>query len=104
MPLLMSDQVDNALSILETHLNKYHGHFFPIKTIKKHVKCIYKPSQESLSAIKMKKKLHKKFKAKLKKVNGSNCSNCSICDKCVSAHLAWDEYSKQRNLIIQIFQ
>ena len=102
MPLLMSDQVDNALSILETHLNKYHGHFFPIKTIKKHVKCIYKPFQESLSAIKMKKKLHKKFKAKLKKVNGSNCSNCSICDKCVSAHLAWDEYSKQRNLTNKI--
>ena len=67
MPLFMSDQVDNALSILETHLTKYHDHFFPIKTIKKHVKFIYKPSQESLSAIKMKKKLYKKFKAKLKK-------------------------------------
>ena len=102
MPLFMSDQVDNALSILETHLNKYHDHFFPIKTIKKHVKFIYKPSQESLSAIKMKKKLYKKFKAKLKKVNGSNCSICSICDKCVSAHLAWDEYRKQRNLTNKI--
>ena len=102
MPLFMSDQVDNALSILETHLNIYHDHFFPIKTIKKHVKFIYKPSQESLSAIKMKKKLYKKFKAKLKKVNGSNCSLCSICDKCVSAHLAWDEYRKQRNLTNKI--
>ena len=57
MPLYVSvsDQVNNALSILETHLNKYNDHFFPVKTIKKHVKFIYKPSQESLSAIKMKK-------------------------------------------------
>ena len=40
MPLYMSDQVDNALSILETHLNKYHDHFFPVKTIEKHLKFI----------------------------------------------------------------
>ena len=45
----------------------------------------YKPSQEKLSVIKMKKK----FKAKLKKVNESICSSCNICDKCVSAHLSW---------------
>ena len=66
-PLFMSDQVDDALAILETHLNNHHDHFFPLKTIKKHKKFIYKPSQESLSAIKMKNKLHKKFKAKIKK-------------------------------------
>ena len=94
-PLFMSNQVDNALSILETHLNKYHDHFFPLKTIKKHEKFIYKPTQESLSAIKMKKKLHKKFKSKIKKVKESNCSNCNICCKCISAHHAWDEYRKQ---------
>ena len=97
-PLFMSDQVDDALSILETHLNKHHDHFFPLKTIKKHKKFIYKPSQESLSAIKMKNKLHKKFKAKIKKVKESDCSNCNICNKCASAHLAWDDYRKQRNL------
>ena len=53
-PLFISDQVDDALSILETHLNNHHDHFFPLKTIKKHKKFIYKPCQESLSAIKMK--------------------------------------------------
>ena len=98
----MSDQVDDALSILETHLNKHHDHFFPLKTIKKHKKFIYKPSQESLSAIKMKNKLHKKFKAKIKKVKESDCSNCNICNKCANAHLAWDDYRKQRNLTNKI--
>ena len=96
--LLLSDNVNDAMTILETHLNKYHYHFFPLKTIKKHAKFIYKPSQESLSAIKMKKKLHKKFKNKIKKVKESNCNSCNICDKCISAHLAWDEYRKQRNI------
>ena len=100
--LFRSNQVGNALSVLDIHLNKYHDHFFPLKTIKKHPKFIYKPSQESLTAIKTKKRLHRKFKAKLKKVNESNCDNCNVCSKCVSAHLAWDEYRKQRNLTNKI--
>ena len=50
----------------------------------------------------MKNKLHKKFKAKIKKVKESDCSNCYICNKCASAHLAWDEYRKQRNLTNKI--
>ena len=101
-PLFKSDQVDDALSILETNLNKHHDHFFPLKTIKKHEKFIYKPSQESLSAIKTKKRLHRRFKARLKKVNESNCDNCNVCNTCTSAHLAWDEYRKQRNLTNKI--
>ena len=51
----------------------------------------------------MKNKLHKKFKAKIKKVKESDCSNCNICNKCASAHLAWDDYRKQRNLTIYIY-
>ena len=47
---------------------------------KKHEKFIFKPSQESLSAIRLKKKLHNKFKARLKKVNESNCGKCNICE------------------------
>ena len=96
MPLFMSDQVDNALSILETHLNKYHDHFFPIKTIKKHVKFIYKPP------LKCKTNCIISLKQSLKKVNESHCSSCNICDKCISAYLAWDEYRKQRNLTNKI--
>ena len=79
MPLFMSDQVDNALSILETHLNKYHDHFFPIKTIKKHVQFIYIPSQESLSAIKMKKKLYIRS---LRGQGGSPTENNILCYFC----------------------
>ena len=100
--LFKSKQVDNALSIFETHLNRYHDHFFPLKVVKKHQKFIYKPSPESLSAIKLKKRLHRKFKAKIKKVTESRCNNCNVCNKCISAHLAWDEYRKQRNLTNKI--
>ena len=101
-PLFRCNQVDTALSILESHLNKYHDHFFPPKVLKKHQKFIYKPSQESLSAINTKKKLHKKFKSKLKKVTESKCDNCNVCNKCISAHHAWDEYRKQRNVTNKI--
>ena len=101
-PLFKSNQANDALYILDTNLNKHHDHFFPLKIIKKHQKFIYKPSSESLSAIKTKKKLHKKYKSKLKKVAESNCDNCNICKTCINAHLAWDEYRKQRNLTNKI--
>ena len=100
--LFKSNQANDALFILDTNLNKHHDHFFPLKVIKKHQKFIYKPSPESLSAIKTKKKLHKKFKSKLKKVAESNCDHCNICKTCINAHLAWDEYRKQRNLTNKI--
>ena len=101
-PLFESNQVDTALSILDTHLTKYHDHFFPLKVIKRHQNFIYNPSQESLSAIRTKMKLYKKFKAKLKKVTDSRCDSCNVCNKCVQAHLAWDEYRKQRNFTNKI--
>ena len=78
-PLFRSDNVDDALNILDTNLNKYHEHFFPLKVIKRHPKFIYQPSQESLNAIKLKKKLHRKFKTKLEKVSNSSCDSCGAC-------------------------
>ena len=33
-PLFRSDDIDDALNILNTNLNKYHDHFFPLKVIK----------------------------------------------------------------------
>ena len=57
-PLFRSNNVDDAFNILDTNLNKYHAHFFPLKVIKRHPKFIYKPSQESLNAIKLKNKFH----------------------------------------------
>ena len=87
-PLFRSDNVDDALNILDTNLNKYHDHFFPLKVIKRHPKFIYQPSQESLNAIKSKKKLHRKFKTKLEKVSNSSCDSCGAFSKCINAHLA----------------
>ena len=51
----------------------------------------------------MKKKLHIKFKTKLKKVFNSSCdSYCSVVHVVnalmFSVHLAWDEYRKQQNV------
>ena len=101
-PLFRSNNVDDAFNILDTNLNKYHAHFFPLKVIKRHPKFIYKPSQESLNAIKLKKELHRKFKTKLEKVSDSSFDSCGACSKCINAHLAWEEYRKQRNLTNKI--
>ena len=54
--------------MLDKKLNDNHDLFFPLKTVKKHPKFIYKPSKESLNAIKTKNKLYKKFKVLLKKL------------------------------------
>ena len=72
--LLECNDIENAVSILDENLNRYHDYFFPVKTIKRHPKFIYKPSKESLDAINLKKKLHRKFKSKLKKVLNSSCA------------------------------
>ena len=94
--------MEEAAAILDDRINGQHDHFFPLKTVKKHPKFIYKPSQDSLDAIKQKKKLHRRFKAKNQKVLESNCDKCGICNKCMHANLAWCEYQKQRNLTTKI--
>ena len=60
-PILECNDVNIAVSILNVKLNDNHDRFFPLKTVKKHPKFIYKPSLESLNAIKAKMKLHKKY-------------------------------------------
>ena len=67
--ILNSDDIDEAAIILDDKINGHHDHFFPLKTVKHHPKFIYKPSSDSLNAINLKKKLHRKFKAKIKKSN-----------------------------------
>ena len=100
--ILNNGNIDEAAKILDEKINGQHDHFFPLKTAKQHPKFIYKPSLDSLNAIKLKKKLHKKFKAKIKKVIESNCNNCGICNKCINANNAWEEYKNQRNLTTKI--
>ena len=82
-------------------LNDNHDQFFPLKTVKKHPKFIFKPSQESLNAIKA-KKLHKKFKVLLNKVTESGCNKCNICVNCIKADKAWEKYKTQRNITNKI--
>ena len=53
-PILECNDVNVAVSILDSTLNDKHDHFFPLKTVKKHPKFIFKPSKESLNAIKTK--------------------------------------------------
>ena len=101
-PLFESNEVNNALAILDAHLNDKHDHFFPLKIIRRHEKFIFKPSEDSLKAIRTKKKLHKKFKAKLKKVIDSMCDQCNVCRQCIDANKAWEDYKKQRNLTNKI--
>ena len=100
--ILNCNDVEEAAHFLDDKINNRHDDFFPLKTIKKHLKYIYKPSQESLNAISQKKKLHRKFKAKIKKVIASKCDKCGMCIKCISANTAWSEYKTQRNLTTKI--
>lgn len=67
-PLLTCDNVDAVATGLHYHLNEHFDEFFPLKSIRKHPNFIYKPSDESLAAIKKKKQKHKKFKKLFKKV------------------------------------
>ena len=101
-PLFQCTDVDEAASMLDAQLNSQHDHFFPLKTVKQHPKFIYKPSEDSLNAIKLKKKLYKKFKQALNKVTDSSCNKCNTCTNCIKAVKAWDIYKTQRNLTNRI--
>ena len=85
-PIFKCNDVNIAVSILDAKLNDNHDHFFPLKTVKKHPKFIYKPSNESHNAIKTKKKLYRKFKVLLKKVTDSNYNKCNVCANCIKAN------------------
>ena len=100
--ILECNDVNIAVSILDKKLNDNHDQFFPLKSVKKHPKSIYKPSQESLNAIKAKKKLHKKFKVALKKVTKSKCNKCNVCANCINLDKAWENYKVQRNMTNKI--
>ena len=53
---------------LNNHINNAYEMCFPYKTINKNDKYLHKPSRELLEAFKLKKKLHKKFKKALNKL------------------------------------
>ena len=96
-PILLSDSAEESANGLNHHLNSQFDNFFPLKTITVHQHFIYKPSRESLNAIKDKRKFYKKFKAKLAKVISSGCERCGLCSKCKKSLDAWNVYKEVRN-------
>ena len=103
-PLLECPDVESVALGLQEHLNKYYDEYCPVKSIRKHQNYIFKPSKDTLKAIRLKTKLYKKFKRKLKLVEEHRpyCNKCNICTRCHNRNKAWEEYTKQRNLVTKI--
>ena len=103
-PLLECPDVESVALGLQEHLNKYYDEYCPVKSIRKHQNYIFKPSKATLKAIRLKTKLYKKFKRKLKLVEEHRpyCNKCNICTRCHNRNKAWEEYTKQRNLVTKI--
>ena len=95
--ILACNDVEAAANGLDYHLNAKFEEFFPLRTIKVHPNFIYKPSEKSLEAIKLKRKMYKKFKRKLLKVEKSGCLRCKLCQRCKICDDAWEKYKKARN-------
>ena len=100
-PLTNCSDVECVASGLNEHLNKYYDEYCPFKTIRKHQNYIFRPSQDTLKAIRMKTKLYKKFKRKLKLVEEHRpyCNKCNSCIRCSNRNKAWEQYRKQRYLV-----
>ena len=91
--ILDTSDVNAAAQGLNHHVSTYYEHFCPIKQIKCHSDYIHKPSKELLANVKLKRKLHKKFKKHNKK---KHPVNQPVCKKC---NTLWEAYKKQRNLV-----
>ena len=95
--LMLCTNTDEAAFGLDYHMTKNFDTFFPLKTIKVHEKFIYKPSPETLKAIKTKQRLYSKFRKKLKKVQQHGCEKCRRCDRCKRLIEAWDKFKEAKN-------
>ena len=62
-PILDSNNVNEAVEGLNSHIQCYYDQFCPIKQIKCHSDYIHKPSEELLKNIKLMRKLNRKFRA-----------------------------------------
>ena len=60
-PILECTDVNLAAAGLDHHISTYYEQFCPIKTIKIHTNFLFKPSKEILAAIKLKRKLYRKY-------------------------------------------
>ncbi|KAL5256666.1 hypothetical protein ACHWQZ_G011802, partial [Mnemiopsis leidyi] len=97
-PLLESDEINDVVQGLNSHIQLYYDQFCPIKQIKCHSDYIHKPSDNLLKNIKLRRKLYRKFKKHQKedekKRNNPPKLLLTPCVKCI---LLWDQYKAQRN-------
>ena len=91
--ILDTSDINAATQGLNHHISTYYEHFCPIKQINCHSDYIHKPSKELLANMKLKRKLHKKFKTHNKKKHPTNQLTCKKCNT------LWDAYKKQRNFV-----
>ena len=85
-PIINCNNVDAATEAFNSYVSQAYGKFCPAKIIKCHSKHLFKPSDELLKNISIKKKLFRKFKRVKSKAPNS--------DKCKKL---WEEYKSFKN-------
>ena len=95
-PILNSSDVNAAAQGLNYHIETYYDRFCPIKQIKCHSDYIHNPSDELLANIKLRRKLHRKFrKHNIKK----HPTDQPLCLKC---NMLQEAFRKQKNLTTKL--
>ena len=97
--LLACTDVNAVTDALNEHLVEHFNNFFPLKTISRNDKFIFKPSKEFLDSKHRKKLLYDDFKKATKKRDAANpnCNRCNVCRLCIKCDAAWKMYKVQRN-------
>ena len=95
-PILNSSDVNAAAQGLNYHIETYYNSFCPIKQIKCHSDYIHKPTGELLANIKLRRKLHKKFREHNKKEHPIDQPICLKCNTLKEA------FRKQKNFTTKL--
>ena len=85
-PILNCENIDATTEAFNNYISQAYDYFCPSKIIKVHSHYLFKPSEELLKNIFIKRKLYRKFKkVKSKSPNSSKCKKL------------WDEYKEFKN-------
>ena len=85
-PIMNCDNIDAATEAFNTYISQAYEKYCPVKILKCHSHYLFKPSDELLKNITVKKRLFRKFKKVKKKAPNS--------DKCKRL---WEEYKSFKN-------
>ena len=107
--ILSCNDVDQATDGLNHHIRLSYEHFCPVKQIKCKSNYLANPSNEFLSEVKEKKRIYRKHRKLVKKLNkfvckckkdeDCNCKKAKLSDKCV---YVWETFKKQRNYVTNL--